>query len=419
MNARASKSLAWRIAWWVDRRLRYVFVPFVLPLLVVAVMLARAATAAHRAAKRRPRSMWGPIPLVSNIYAAQALGRYGYPTASVVCEGDGIAGPQKYDLYLPIGVPTTTLKDILRYAYFIYSIFAFDVVWLLFTGGFLGPTPLRRIEMQLLHFAGKRTILMPYGSDIAVPEYLGPYRESMMQVDPALASRAASVRRNVLYYSRYADFIIKNFQLGFLPRHDVFLPNFMAIDVSLWTPDPTDARRSPSGTADIVVVHASNHRAIKGTDEIIEAVKALREEGLAIRLSLIEGKSNEAVREAVRTADVVVEQLICGYSMFGVEGMAAGKPVLSNMDWLPPQMRAASCVGECPIMSTSKATIKDNLRRIATDPDLRSRLGVAARQYVEKHHSLESVGAIFEAIVRHVWDDDALPPYLRPLPASA
>jgi len=51
--------------------------------------------------------------------------------------------------------------------------------------------------------------------------------------------------------------------------------------------------------------------------------------------------------------------------------------------------------------------------------EMRRRLGAASRQYVEKHHSLESVGAIFDAIVRHVWNDEALPSFIRKLPASA
>ncbi|HXQ52128.1 MAG TPA: glycosyltransferase [Stellaceae bacterium] len=415
MNRVAFLALARR----ADAMLRYALLPVALPLVVLAACVARALTMARRAAGKRPRNMWGPVPLVSNIYAAKALRRYGYRTASVVCEGDRISAPTKFDLYLPTSVPSGTLKDILRYAYFVHSLFAFDVMWFLFVGGFLGLTPLRRIEMQLLHLAGKRMILMPFGSDIAIPEYLGPFRDSMMSVDPALAARAPSVRRNVLYYSRHADFVIRNFQVGFLPRHDAFVPNFIAIDMELWSPNRADAARAKPPDAEIVVVHASNHRAIKGTDEIIAAVESLRDEGVAVRMSLIEGQSNDAVRAAVQGADVVVEQLICGYAMFGVEGMAAGKPVLSNMEWVPPEMRAGSCIADCPIVSTTKETIKENLRAIVTDAEMRRRLGAASRQYVEKHHSLESVGAIFDAIVRHVWNDEALPSFIRKLPASA
>src|SRR5580692_10273428 len=114
MSATAFPSLIRRVARPGDRLLRYLLVPLVLPLLFIAALFARVVTAAYRTAGKRPRNMWGPVPLVSNIYAAKAIRRHSYRSASVVCEGDRIAGPEKFDLYLPTVVPSGTLKDILR-----------------------------------------------------------------------------------------------------------------------------------------------------------------------------------------------------------------------------------------------------------------------------------------------------------------
>jgi len=44
-----------------------------------------------------------------------------------------------------------------------------DIYLSYFDGGFIRGTALRRLELPLLRFAGKRIIVSPYGSDIAVP----------------------------------------------------------------------------------------------------------------------------------------------------------------------------------------------------------------------------------------------------------
>ncbi len=49
-----------------------------------------------------------------------------------------------------------------------------DIVSAFFDGGFLRPTPLAGAEVGLLHLAGCKLVVMPFGSDIAVRGHLGP-----------------------------------------------------------------------------------------------------------------------------------------------------------------------------------------------------------------------------------------------------
>jgi glycosyltransferase involved in cell wall biosynthesis len=162
-----------------------------------------------------------------------------------------------------------------------------------------------------------------------------------------------------------------------------------------------------------VVLHAPNHRAIKGTEHLLAAIRDLQAEGLRIRLELLEKRSNEEVRETMRSSDIVVEQLIAGYALFGIEGMAAGKPVLSNLSWVPPEMRNEP-LEECPIVDAGEATLRENLRALAEDPARRRALGQAGREFVMRYHSLEAMGRDWQTIIDHVWLGTPLPSWLLP-----
>ena len=73
----------------------------------------------------------------------------------------------------------------------------------------------------------------------------------------------------------------------------------------------------------MVIVHAPNHRRIKGSDRLIEVVGRLAREGLQVRLVLLEQRPNEEVRESILRADIVADQFVAGYALFAIEGMAA------------------------------------------------------------------------------------------------
>jgi hypothetical protein len=277
-----------------------------------------------------------------------------------------------------------------------------DVFVFSYDGGYLATTPLRSLECQLIGLAGKRTVLVPFGGDIAVPGTLGPVEAGVYESYPDLLRRADDIRGRVLYFCKHADFVVRTYQPGFQPRQDLLWPNALAIDADHWTPldgpDGADARES-----EVVIVHPTNHRSVKGTDFLIRAVQELQDEGLHLRLDIVEGRSNEGVRSVMARADIVGEQFIAGYGLTGVEAMALGRPVLSNLSWLGPEFLDDTCLSDCPIVNATPETLKDALRSLAVDPQLRKRLGRAGREYVLKYHSAEAVGQIWKSVFRHVW----------------
>ena len=157
------------------------------------------------------------------------------------------------------------------------------------------------------------------------------------------------------------------------------------------------------------MLHAPNHRNVKGTDALIAAVDELRGEGLEVRLELIEGRPNEEVRAAIRDCDIVADQFVAGYAMLAIEGLAAARPVMSSLGWMDDEIRRSNGLRDCPIVEADRDTVTDVLRELVTDPERRRELGEAGLGFARSRHSLAAVGEGWDRIIRPLWRGEPLP----------
>jgi glycosyltransferase involved in cell wall biosynthesis len=381
----------------------------VAPILALLAMLERATSVRRRRSGARPRLVWGPVPIISIKYWSRAMRARGYESVTCVEDVYSIYSRDDFDRHRlefgPRGVWFEPWRDFLIFA---WALRHADVFMIFFDGGFLRHTALRWLEAPLLHLAGRRILVSPYGADVAVPGHLGIWEDAMIADYPDTAARAPLVRRRVDHLSRYADVIVRNINPGYLPRWDVLWPNQFAIDVESWVPVAAKGRAN-GRDGEVVVLHAPNHRTLKGTEQVIAAVETLKREGLQVRLELLERKPNEEVRTALQHADILAEQFLAAYAMLAVEGLASGVPVMAHLSFLPRDLREHPAVLECPIVDTSLGTLTDNLRRLVTDPDLRLRLGRESREFAVRRHSYEALGRMWEAIVTAAWHGEHVP----------
>ncbi len=411
--------------------LRTVCEAFVATAFVVPLFAAAAAARLLRAKRERPRLFWGPVPIISNSYWSRAMRRAGYDSTSFM-EGcyTAINRRSDYDRYLedlaPIACRTIGSRAaavVLRYFAFLQCLARYDVHHLFFSGGFLGRTPLWRLEALLLRIAGCRTVVTSYGADsYCYSRIVDPCVRHVMLVSyPGLALTETLTRCRVDYWTRHADAVVTGIMTadGF-GRWDALPVSPVMIDCDRWR--PRESRQVADGVNGAVkVVHTPNHRGFKGTEFLIRAVGDLQKEGLSIELILLEKRPNEEVRRILHEeADILAEQFIAhGYAMSAMEGMASGLPVLANLDdeTYTRVLRRYSWLDECPILSTTPETLKANLRILVTNPALRETLGRAGRQYVEKYHSDETAVYLFEQIYRRIWhgEDVALNMLFHPL----
>jgi glycosyltransferase involved in cell wall biosynthesis len=144
----------------------------------------------------------------------------------------------------------------------------------------------------------------------------------------------------------------------------------------------------------------------------VDACRQLREEGLDVRLHLLEGVPNTEVKAAMAAADIIAEQFLLGYALTAMEGMSLGRPVLSNLS--DPAYydvhRWSTGLDACPIVSTRPEELKDHLRRLVVDPALRASLGERGRAYVLQFHSYPAMARLWDAIYRRVWAGEPIDP---------
>jgi hypothetical protein len=352
-----------------------------------------------------PRLVWGSTPILNYSHWSQAMKQAGYTSETFVEEFyTNINRREDWDRLLSEQYKWAPrrLKLLLG---FLHSLFRYDVFIISFNGFFIGRTPLAYFQAQILKVAGKKTIVLPFGSDSYVYRRVrstGTLQGLMMSY-PLLARKQRKIARDVDYWCEHADAVIPAFMGpdGF-GRWDVLIPNSLSLDVGTWKASEKGYR--PDGwSGTVVIVHAPNHRGFKGTEFVVEAVRILKAEGLKVELRLLEKIQNTEVRRILREeADILVDQIVAsGHGLNAVEGMASGLPVVCNLEdeaYLMPVRRWAY-FGECPLVSGSPETIVEVLRKLATRPELRERLGKAGRAYAEKYHGLDSGQYLFTNVI--------------------
>jgi hypothetical protein len=148
------------------------------------------------------------------------------------------------------------------------------------------------------------------------------------------------------------------------------------------------------------VIHAPQHRAIKGTDFLLAAAERLQSRGVGMTLQLIEKVPRVSALRRYAAADIIADQFCMGaYGMFALEGLALGKPVLAYLD----QEHLGDPVFNLPIVNANPDNLERVLAVLLQVPRLRTRIGHAGRAAVERYQSIEALAEVWTQLYRHVW----------------
>jgi len=385
---------------WIIRKL--ILPVLVLPpwsgVLLILLPIVQVKRRVRRLLRVKPRIIWGPVPIISIKYVSRSVSLYGYRTTTVVYGVYSINKKEDFDWVVPRN--PAMLGLLMPYIIALWAIWSFDIFHFFFDGGYLRPTPLRWLELPILKVCGKYIVVSHYGSDVIMPSRVkNKYKWNVaLEIErhyPSIDEYA--VEKQIRYSCRYADFIFNDGQgADFIPKAHMSL-KLIPIDLQQWKPVDQTGNERP------VIVHAPNHRALKGTRYLIKACEQLKEEGYNFELVIVEGQPNEVARQIYSKADIIADQFLAGfYGLFAIEGMALGKPVLCYMrpEWVEFH---GGYFHECPILSTNLDNLKENLRMLLDDPALRVELGKRGRKYVEKYHSYEFIGKQLDTVYRSLW----------------
>jgi hypothetical protein len=253
----------------------------------------------------------------------------------------------------------------------------------------------------LLRWVGIRIIAYPYGSDVAWRDahrdrydWVGRMQEDYP--DWNLVEWGERTRKRVSLYTKHASLVIgmDSSVTRFLTRNDLYFKSF-PVDTDLLRPiEPPLKNPVP------LIVHATNHRRVKGTDVLIETVGRLKAVGVCCDLQIVENVDRHTAFEIYRRADVIADQFVMGaYGVFGLESLALGKPTLTYLD----HVHHENPVFNLPFVNTTHENMLEVLAVIVQVPLLRQRLGAEARRQVVLYQSPQALGEVWKQIYEHVW----------------
>lgn len=369
--------------------------PF-LPIFLIAALLPG----------RRRLLVWGSQPLISNKYWSEAMKRRGHASMTIMEGFFRINKREDFDRYFddfaPSFLPGTVRTGLGCCIAFLFVLRNAKVMHVSFFGFALDRSLFWRLEIPLFRLAGIKVVAMPFGADFYMySKLLDPaFRHSVLSVYPGLALLEPRIEQRVRYWSTKADIVISGPMIDGLGRWDVTMAQFFVIDTDAWSA-PAERSDADGHNGAVRVMHTPNHRGAKGTEFLLEAVRQLQEEGLTVELELLERVPNEEVRCRMQNVDILAEQFtFTGYALSGIEGMASGLPVMANLEHegYTRVLRRYSFLNECPILSASPESLKNNLRLLVERPELRRVLGRAGRAYAERYHSYAAAQFLFEAV---------------------
>ena len=325
-----------------------------------------------------PRLFWGPIPILNNKYWSKAMEEMYFSKTVMNGFYETINDKSDFNLYvddiLKIYRFPTFLKE--RYRSFFlthYAILNFDIFHIPFSGLFLSETKYWNKEADLYKRFNKKFVLLPYGADAYMYSRIKneSFQNALLTSYPKAAILEDKISEFFSYWSKKADFIPAGFMIDGFHRWDAVIGNFVIIDNPYYKSTKVYSRNDGKNGA-VKIAHCPNHRGAKGTEFLIEAVKSLIVEGYNIELILFENVRNSIILERLHSdIDILVEQLILGYGLNAIEGMSSGVVTLSNLsiEQYTVLFRRYGSLNECPIVSVTPETIKDQLEKLIINPD--------------------------------------------------
>lgn len=364
----------------------------------------------------KPKLMWGHVPIINNKYWSNALGDIGYKSDTLMNGFFNTINEKKdFDYYIDDIIkqyyghfPALLIQNFKPFFVFDYVLKNYNILHLTCQGISLQNSPYNEAAIRVIKKFGIKTIVMPYGSDFQQYSRIThiSFRHSLLINYPEAAKQEEVVAKDVNFWIKHADIFLSGVQVDAIGRWDLLPFNNVVVDTKTWH-SRTNYSQSDGINEEVTIMHSPNHRGVKGTEFIVKAVDELKKEGYLINLLLVEKVQNSEVRRLMQEkADILASQLIYGvYALSAMEGMSSGIPVLTNLSYEPYTrvFRRYSYLNECPILSTTPENIKENLKILVTNPQLREELGRAGRAYAEKYHSYETAQYMFGKIYDKIW----------------
>lgn len=245
------------------------------------------------------------------------------------------------------------------------------------------------LDLLLLRAAGKTVIVHYRGSEVRTAERFrafSPYNyvdENPSGIFSKFPQRTVDTMRSFARAVANAVLVPDEELQSYVPEAEIVR---RAVDLGDLPYVGVGAKR----LREPLVVHAPSRPVVKGTEYVLDAVRALEAEGIPFQFRRIEGMPNNQARRIYADASIIVDQLRIGwYGVLAIEGMALGKAVISYvredlLDALPEPR---------PLRVADPTSLTESLRQLLSDHDAVRELGQVGREFVERFHDADQIAA--------------------------
>jgi glycosyltransferase involved in cell wall biosynthesis len=350
----------------------------------------------------------GSVPLINSPCHKKAFELYGHTAQTFVSYSWFITND--FDINFCNNNKNPVKKALGVYRAFFHSLLHYKCLLFYYNGIFTLRTPLiGRLEPYLLKLSNTKLIAIQYGSDVQIFERSGNFlfKDRASKDYPnnyIYRYNISDVRRDIDKWTRHADHIISGCDwIEYIPFWNTIISAHFAYDTKNVKVPKLDLNPK-----EYVVLHAPNHRHIKGTEIYTKAVEKLKQKGYPVRLNMIERMPNEEILKAIETCYVVADQLVIGwYAYFSIEAMARGKPCIcyQRQDFLDFYEQAGVIEkDEVPLINCNHTidSVANAIEKLIVDKDYYKNVSERSLKYVDKHHSIEYIGSVFDKIYKEV-----------------
>lgn len=378
------------------------------------IFLINAFILRYLKSRQKPRLLFGPIPIINNKYWSLAMKENGFYSKTLMFDYFSINNREDYDIYygdFEFKYFKLLNKIFLDFIVFFYSFNNFDIYHFSFNGGILQRRFFfRYFEFILYQIANKKTIILPYGSDIYLYSKIIdiPWKQSLMINYPQHGKDEQEIEKRINFLQRNSDFIIAYIDYVFILSYwNMLTVGAYTIDEDKWSCEIRNNNYNGLNSK-VRIAHAPNHRGVKGTEFIIDVIEKLKDRGYKIELVIIEKMKNDDVKELLKTCDILVDQLNLGYAMNAIEGMSLSMPVITNLtnNNYTKVFKQYAFLDECPLVSSDYETLYSVLEDLIQNSEKRKEIGKKSRQYIEKYHSKKTAYLMFSNIYSKIWNGE-------------
>ncbi|MFD0958311.1 glycosyltransferase family protein [Paenibacillus chungangensis] len=294
------------------------------------------------------------------------------------------------DICLNLNQHRMEIRQKIRDAYFEEACTIYDTFHFRFGATF---TPDKR-DLKILADQGKKLIVHHCGDEVRMLQVARGFNNPYAQRREAWPDER--IQHNLKLLTPYIDQVIIN-DHELLPYVEPYYKKVHIVPYAINAQAITHHYPQPDVAP--LVVHASSHRNVKGTEYIVKAVEQLQKEGVRFRFQLIENTPHTQAMQIYQRATIVIDQLTVGtYANLSMEAMAMGKPVIC---YIRDDLRS-TFPAELPIVSANPDTIYEVLRDLLHRPSDWHHLGVCGRKYVEQHHNPDKVANKLIQVYQHL-----------------